>query len=164
MMKGELNMSNLNEEDIAVYQEESESIVKAYQLNDNGGWQQLISYDTNGELISEWCGCMAVDVPGNFLLIEYENLLAELSNKEVELSKLNEKYTNKEFNIVFMSDIDFKALYGSTAEKVRKQHARMTLKSLNDEINKLELSIEWIKNYLLFLRELIRSKRKEVKE
>ena len=153
-------MSNLNEEDIAKYME-NESIVKLYQFNDdNGQWQQMISYETvDGELVQEWCGCMAVDVPVNYLLIEYEDFIAELSYKEMELSKKKEIFNREEFEIIYISDIDFKSLYGSTAEKVRKQHANTVLKKLKTEINNLELSIDWLKRYISFLRELIRVKR-----
>lgn len=153
-------MSDLNEEDIARYME-TESIVKSYQFNDDKGhWQQMISYETvDGELVQEWCGCMAVDVPVNYLLIKYEDFIAELSYKEMELSKKKENFNQKEFEIVYMSDINFKELCGSTSEKVRKQHAIKELKPLKDELNGLELSIDYLKRYISFLRELIRVKR-----
>ena len=153
-------MSNLNEEDIAKYME-NESIVKSYQFNDDKGhWQHLISYETvDGELVQEWCGCMAVDVPVNYLLIEYEGFIAELSYKEMELSKKKENFNQKEFEIVYMSDINFKELYGSTSEKVRKQHASNELKPLKDELQGLELSIDYLKRYIVFIRELCKWKR-----
>ena len=153
-------MSNLNEDDIARYME-NESIVKSYQFNDDKGqWQQMISYETvDGELVQEWCGCMAVDVPVNYLLIKYEDFIAELSYKEMELSKKKENFNQKEFEIVYMSDINFKELYGSTSEKVRKQHASKVLKSLKTKLNGLELSIDYLKRYLVFIRELCKWKR-----
>jgi len=153
-------MSNLNEKDIAKYME-NESIVKSYQFNDDKGhWQHLISYETvDGELVQEWCGCMAVDVPVNHLLIKYEDFIAELSRKETEYLKLKEDYDSKEFEIVYLSDINFKELYGSTSEKVRKQHASNELKPLKGELQGLELSIDYLKRYISFLRELIRVKR-----
>lgn len=153
-------MSNLNEEDIAKYME-NESIVKSYQFNDDKGhWQHLISYETvDGELVQEWCGCMAVDVPVNYLLIEYEGFIAELSYKEMELSKKKENFNQKEFEIVYLSDINFKELYGSTSEKVRKQHASNELKPLKDELQGLELSIDYLKRYIVFIRELCKWKR-----
>ena len=153
-------MSNLNEEDIAKYME-NESIVKLYQFNDDKGhWQQMISYETvDGELVQEWCGCMAVDVPVNYLLIEYEDFITELSYKEMELSKKKEIFNKEEFEIIYISDIDFKSLYGSTVEKVRKQHASTVLKPLKTKLNGLELSIDYLKRYIVFIRELIRVKR-----
>ena len=153
-------MSNLNEKDIAKYME-NESIVKSYQFNDDKGhWQHLISYETvDGELVQEWCGCMAVDVPVNHLLIKYEDFIAELSRKETEYLKLKEDYDSKEFEIVYLSDINFKELYGSTSEKVRKQHASTVLKPLKTKLTGLELSIDYLKRYISFLRELIHVKR-----
>ena len=93
------------------------------------------------------------------LLLTYEDLIVELSHKETEYMGLKEQYNQKEFEIVYMSDINFKELYGSTSEKVRKQHANTVLKKLKTEINNLELSIDWLKRYISFLRELIHVKR-----
>lgn len=120
-----------------------------YKLNEDGNWEQLIAYD-NGKTI--WCGCVITDVPVEKLLITWENLVAELSIKEIALCKLKEEYDKKEFDIVYNSDIDFKALYGSTSEKVRKQHAKDMLIDLSKEIDSLELSIKWIKNYIPLIR------------
>ena len=93
-------------------------------------------------------------------------MIVELTHKETKYMELKEQYNSKEFDIIYTSDIDFKSLYGSTAEKVRKQHANTVLKKLKTEINNLELSIDWLKRYISFLRELIRTKRvlMEVKE
>jgi hypothetical protein len=120
-----------------------------YKLNGNGNWEQLIAYD-NGK--TKWCGCVITDVPVEKLLISWEFLVAELSLKEIALCKLKEEYDKKEFDIVYNSDIDFKALYGSTSEKVRKQHAKDMLIDLSKEIDSLELSIKWIKNYIPLIR------------
>ena len=92
------------------------------------------------------------------LIGEWESLVDELSDKEVKLGKLKELYNGNEFDIVFRSDIDFKSLYGSTSEKVRKQHAKDMLSDLNDEIQALELGINWIRQYIPLLREVIRVK------
>lgn len=99
-------------------------------------------------------------------LREWTRLITELSSKETELIGLKEEYATKEFEIVFVSDIDFKGLYGSTAEKVRKQHASNELKPLKDKINDLELSIDYLKRRITFLKDLIRTKRTlmEIKE
>ena len=66
-----------------------------------------------------------------------------------------EEHDSKEFEIVYQSDIDFKALYGSTAEKVRKQHAKNELSDLNKEIKSLELSIDYLKRRLNYLKGLV---------
>ena len=128
-------------------------IVRDYKLNDNGNWEQLIAYETEKkEEVKEWCGCVITDVPVEKLLITWENLVDELSLKEIALCNKKEEYDKKEFDIVYNSDIDFKALYGSTSEKVRKQHAKDMLIDLSKEIDSLELSIKWIKNYIPLIR------------
>ena len=99
------------------------------------------------------------NVPTTCLLDEWEGLLLELSEKEAELVLVKGDYNQQEFDIVYTSDIDFKSLYNSTSEKVRKQHAENELKPLKDKQNDLELGIAWIKNYLPFLREAIRIKK-----
>ena len=125
-------------------------------------WERLYcdEMEVDGKTIKEcdWRFVDITDVPLNYLLNEWECLLIELSRKEVDLAQTKEMYNAKEFEIVYMSDIDFKALYGSTSEKVRKQHASNELKQLKDKQNDLELSIQWIKSYLPFLREAIRLK------
>ena len=165
-------MSNLNENDIARYTEAQEANWELdYMKGDcklmknDGRWKQVISVDKETGARG-WNHVRAMDVPLDSLIREYEELLIELSDKETEYMRLKEQYNSKEFEILYMSDIDFKKLYGSTAEKVRKQHAIKELKPLKDELNGLELSINYLKRYIVFIRELIRTKRvlMEVKE
>ena len=88
--------------------------------------------------------------------IEWYNLISELSKKEEELYSIKELYARKEFFIVYMDDsIDFKAMYGSTAEKVRKQHAKNKLRDLDEEIKSLELSVDYCKRRLSYLKGLV---------
>ena len=156
-------MSNLNENDIAIIQGEGvyapQHEVGDFELIENDSrWKVVISVDPE----TGNCGWEHVDimeVPIERLLNEWEYLIAELKYKEVRHSKFKEMYTINEFEIVYQSDIDFKSLYGSTSEKVRKQHASNELSDLNDKIKDLEVSINWIKQYIPFLREVIRSKR-----
>lgn len=136
----------------------NESIVRDYRLKDDGTWEQLIAYETKDGEVKEWCGCTVVDVSVERLLCTWEDLVSELSLKEVQLAELKEMYNVKEFDIVYKSDIDFKSLYGSTAEKVRKQHAKETLSDLDGGIQALELSVSWIKQYIPLLKEVIRVK------
>ena len=158
-------MSNLNEEDIARYTEAQEANWELdYMKGDcklmknDGRWKQVISVDKETGARG-WNHVRAMDVPLDSLIREYEELLIELSDKETEYMRLKEQYNSKEFEIVYMSDINFKELYGSTSEKVRKQHASVELKPLKDELQGLELSIDYLKRYISFLRELIRVKR-----
>jgi hypothetical protein len=123
---------------------------------DDGKWYQAGRHCKECEI--EWFRVDITVVPVAELLRTYEKLLIELADKEIKLAQLNEEYDGKEFEIVYMSDIDFKGLYGSTAEKVRKHHAGKVLSDLNDEIQDLELSINWIKSYIPLLKEAIRVK------
>lgn len=143
-------MSNLNENDIAIL---TGNPVKGDVIyTEEMQWKQ---YDEE----HGWIAIPAADVPLDDLLLCYEDLIIELSQKETEHIEVKEDYDSKEFEIVFMSDINFKELYGSTSEKVRKQHASKVLKSLKTKLNGLELSIDYLKRYISFLRELISTKR-----
>lgn len=128
-------------------------IVRDYRLNDSGFWEMLVAVETKDGEKLEWCGCTIIDVPVENILLVWGDLINELSLKETALCKKKEVYDKKEFEIVFMNkDIDFKELYGSASEKVRKQHAKDMLIELNNEIKSLELSISWIKNYIPLLK------------
>ena len=126
-----------------------------YKLDCNGHWYGLFD---DGSLERDWRPVRAFDVPLKYLIGEYEYMVIELSDKEAKYSELKETYDNREFEIVYMSDIDFKELYGSTSEKVRKQHAKTELSDISEQLTALQLSIDWLKRYTGFLRELIRCK------
>lgn len=100
--------------------------------------------------------CSINGVPTDILMETWESLVFELLYKKSKLAELKEEYTQKEFDIVFTSDIDFKKLYNSTQEKVRKQHAKKELQELNDSIVELELRIEFIKQYISLLKEVVK--------
>lgn len=121
----------------------------------DGKWYKLTMVDPKTVTYVE---CGIHNVSNNRLVAEWEDLVKELSEKEVDLSSKKEEYANKEFEIVFMSDIDFKALYGSTSEKVRKEHAKNELSKLDGEIKALEFGINWIRQYIPLLKEVIRVK------
>ena len=87
--------------------------------------------------------------------IEWYNIISELSRKEEQYYLKKAEYDRKEFDIVYVQDIDFKAMYGSTAEKVRKQHAKTVLKDLDKEVKGLELSIDYLKRRLTYLKGLV---------
>ena len=134
-----------------------------WRLDKHGYWSVLVDdgipMTEDGRSVPDWRACSITDVPVEYLLMEYECLVLELSDKEVELAKVKEEFTVREFDIVFKSDINFKELYGSTSEKVRKQHAKECLKELSDKKASLELSVEFLKSYIGLLKEVIRSKR-----
>ena len=127
----------------------------------NGVWKQNKTVPTReGGELTALVTVPIMDVPVGELICKWEELVNELSDKEVDLSSKKEEYANKEFEIVFMSDIDFKAMYGSTSEKVRKEHAKNELSKLDGEIKALEFGINWIKQYIPLLKEVIRTKEK----
>ena len=126
---------------------------------EDGVWMEGVpELDKDGNESIVWYRVPITEVPLTVLLQEYEDLVLELGKKEVELGKVKEEYTTKEFEIVFKSDIDFKKLYGSTQEKVRKQHAKEVLSDLSKKKADLQLSVDFIREYIPLLKEVIRSK------
>ena len=134
-------------------------LVIDYRLNENGDWEQLFSSETkDGEKIKEWVGCTINEVPVHKIFDIWDNMINELSLKEARYNRLKDKYDNDKFEIVYVKDIDFKGLYGSTAENVRKQHAKKMLEDSDKEIKDLELSINYLKKEISFLKEVVRFK------
>ena len=91
------------------------------------------------------------------LLTEWEDLIHELSDKEIALFQWKECYNIKSEEII--KETDFKELYGKNNEGIRKQHVRNELTDWYDTIKELEFSINYIERRLMFLKELIRTKR-----
>ena len=145
-------MSTVNEQDIAEWKEK-------YTFNGRYWEQSIPLMDKDGNERLEWYVVPVRNVPVNVLLDVYEDMVVELSDKEFELSGVKEEYALKEFEIVFKSDIDFKALYGSASEKTRMKHAKEVLSDLDKRKQSLELSVDFIKNYIPLLREVLRCKK-----
>ena len=141
-------MSNLNENDIAIItgKDKDGDVIFTEEM----GWKRY-----NGE--HGWLPVPAVDVPVDSLLLSYEELLFELSEKEIKYFSKKESYNRLSSEII--NGTDFKALYGKNNEKVRKEHVKKELSDLYSELKGLEFSIDWIRNYIIFLREVIRTKR-----
>ncbi|WP_288267490.1 hypothetical protein [uncultured Methanobrevibacter sp.] len=119
-------MSNLNEEDLAQYNEAKE-----------------LRYSTDltiGELLKEW-----------------EDLIEELSEKEIDYYYTKRSYQALSDKII--SETDFKSLYGANNQKVRDNHVRNELSDLYNTIKTLEFSIDWIQRRISFIRELTHVKR-----
>jgi hypothetical protein len=97
-------------------------------------------------------------------LEEWSMLITELCDKEVDLFKCKNEYQVLSDKII--QDTDFKALYGANNQKVRDNHVKGELKDLYDRIKGLEFSIDYIGRRIMFLKELIRTKRTlmEIKE
>ena len=131
-------------------------LVIDYRLNENGNWEMLFSSETkDGEKIKEWVGCTINEVPVHKIFDIWDNMINELSLKEARYNRLKDKYDNDEFEIVYVADIDFKGMYGSTSETVRRKHAKKMLKLLDKEISDLELSINYLKRMISFLKHVL---------
>ena len=91
------------------------------------------------------------------LLVEWEDLVDELSDKEVALYEWKSVYNVKADEII--ANTDFKGLYGANNQKVRDTHVANELAEWHSTIKDLEFSINWIQNRISFLRELIRVKK-----
>ena len=139
-------MSNLNENDIAGIMEDKTRygyLDGKFKVSDGTGKQ--------------FVECSAVMVPLNILLEGYEELVFELSEKEISYFTKKEQYNRLSNEII--NTVDFKALYGKNNAEVRKQHVKGELSDLYSELKDLEFSIDWIQRYISFLREVIRTKR-----
>ena len=93
----------------------------------------------------------------NDYLREWEELVNELSEKEVALFKWKEVYEIRAMEIE--NNTNFKELYGKNNEKVRREHIKNELADWHYIIKDLEFSIAWITRRISFLRELVKCKR-----
>ncbi len=133
-------MSNLNEEDIAKIQEK--------KLKEKA----RLPFD------------LTIDDKIENNLNEWSNLVTELSLKEMSYLKLKDTIFNKEQWII--DNTDFKKVYGKNNADVRKQHLQKFLKEEYELRNSHEISIDYIKRRISFLKQLIHTKTiiMEVKE
>lgn len=86
----------------------------------------------------------------NDYLREWEELVNELSEKEIALFKWKEVYEIRAMEIE--NNTDFKELYGKNNEKVRREHIKNELADWHYIIKDLELSINWITRRISFLK------------
>ena len=92
----------------------------------------------------------------NEYFTEWESLIEELSQKEQAYIEWKDVYRIKEEEII--NTVNFKELYGANNEKVRRNHVKNALKQYDKNIKDLELSIDWIKRRISFLKGIIRYK------
>ena len=93
----------------------------------------------------------------NDYLREWEELVNELSEKEIALFKWKEVYEIRAMEIE--NNTNFKELYGKNNEKVRREHIKNELSDWHYIIKDLEFSIAYITRRISFLRELVKCKR-----
>ena len=91
------------------------------------------------------------------LVCEWEDLIEELSEKEIDYYYTKQAYQQLGDKII--AETDFKALYGANNQKVRDNHVRNELSDLYNTIKTLEFSIDWIQRRISFIRELTHVKR-----
>ena len=129
-----------------------------YKLRNDGHWYGLFKdpVTIDGEVIDErdWRIVMITEVPVDVLLVEWHFLVHELSDKEVELLKLKEYIQSESFHIE--TTFDFKEAYGKNNADVRKHHIKVELSDVFDNVQGLELSINWIRSYIPLLKEVVR--------
>ena len=177
-------MSNLSREDIALYREqhrnevfkveETETISFDENGHENGTWKGFavskiddpancyfdMRDKNHADNLCEYLNSIGfLDEPVIDNLSEWSECITALSVKEKLLIEKKEQKSREEFEIMFVNtDIDFKELYGSTSEKVRKKHADKVLKPLKDEIKGLELDIDYLKRRISFLKQVVYTK------
>ncbi|MGN0177218.1 MAG: hypothetical protein ACI389_05255 [Methanobrevibacter sp.] len=89
------------------------------------------------------------------IMDEWNKSIEELSQKEKKLLHVKDEYSQKEFNIKYVDDIDFKELYGRANDDTRAHHVRITLKELINEKNELELRVDYLTRRISFLKAVI---------
>lgn len=99
----------------------------------------------------------SINLSMNDLLVEWEDLLEELSEKEIEYYYCKERYQSKAD--VIIAETDFKSLYKANNQKVRDNHVKNELSKDHLHLKNLEFSIDWLNRRISFLRELVRTKR-----
>ena len=105
----------------------------------------------------DYVNCSSTVVPVPELLVHWEELINEISEKEIALWKWKQVYDVKANEII--EHTDFKELYGANNQKVRDNHVRNELNDWYDIIKDLEFSIDYLTRRISFIRELIRTKR-----
>lgn len=170
-------MNNLNEQDLAEMQENRNIVLLKRMLMENDVdemmlWVECPSYqdevldvtdeditDNNGRLVKhitfKFTGMGEPNVTGD--LMEWKNLVEELSRKEVLLYHKKEAYQVASDKII--GETDFKALFGKNNADVRKQYVKEQLRTEHETIKALEFSISWIVNRISFLHEFVKTKR-----
>ena len=89
-------------------------------------------------------------------LNEWSNLVTELSLKEVDYIKIKDRIFDKQ---QWMEEnTNFKEMYGKNNADVRKAHFKKFLKDEYAIRNHLEVSIDYCKRRISFLKQLIHTK------
>lgn len=93
------------------------------------------------------------------LFKEWEELINELSEKEITHFKMKNDLEEKKNDIIL--NTDFKKLYGKNNEDIRKAHLKKETGLLSDKIKDLEFDISYIKRRIKFLENITKFYSKE---
>ena len=130
------------------------------QLIDNNWYNVVESFNPEtGEKHTVKSMMSIVDVPLMSLARAWEDLVIELSNKEKELYELKEAIFNKEQEIIRTTD--FQKLYNKNNKDVRKEHLDKVLADDYAAKKDLEFRIDFIKQYIPLVKEVIRTRKIE---
>lgn len=100
--------------------------------------------------------CSIVHVPIIDLVTAWELLVIELSSKEKELYLLKEEIFNKKQDIIRKTN--FNKLYNANNKDVRKEHLDKVLAEDYTAKKNLEFRIDFIKQYIPLVKEVVRCK------
>ena len=89
-------------------------------------------------------------------LTEWSKLITELSEKETQLLTLKDTIFEKEQWII--ENTDFKSVYGKNNADVRKLHLNKHMSKEYDNRRNLELSIDYLKRRISFIKQLVHTK------
>ena len=173
-------MSNLNEEDIARWEEENKPVwqvdeVESIKFDDDGneigewiGYSVTLIEDPskycfdcrdedNAELLCNFLNNICSDITAEKTIDEYfeewDSLLSEINVKSTQLYILKEKIFDKEQEII--NNTDFKELYGKNNADVRKNHLKQEMQPDYDAKNDLEMDIDAAKRKITFIRSMM---------
>ena len=83
---------------------------------------------------------------------EWNLLIEELDQKELELINVKNEYLKQSENII--SNTNFKDIYGRNNEGIRKLHIQQELKELCEQKTKLESEIKYMLRKIDYLKNL----------
>lgn len=109
------------------------------------------------EILEEQEVRYSTDLTIGELLKEWEDLIEELTEKEIALIHLKQYYESESHRME--TTVDFKELYGKNNADIRKHHIKTELSDVVDEMTLLKLSIDWINRRISLVRELVQVKR-----
>lgn len=129
----------------------------SYELRNNKWYMVVHNIDyANGNDAEVEFECNICDVPVGTLLNTWEGIVIELSEKERGLYGLKEEIFNKEQEII--RNTDFQKIYNKNNKDVRKEHLDKMLADEYAAKKNLEFRIDFIKQYIPLLREVVKYK------